>query len=508
DLRPRQAHRIARRRDPRRDPGRPDPRRRRLRQRRRRRRDAHPVRLRALHAHASARAQAALAGSRSPGSGGSLPLSRRDLRDRPDAPEREPVLHAEHHRPAHPADDRRRDDARRRPGARRRPPALYREVRRPVARRPAPRGGRGSRRVRRLCADDLPCAPRRRHPRQRRAARARRRAGSPARRREPAADDVPRAGPRARVDRARLSRDRERPGRARRRRQRRRRPARARSRATEGGRMSGIVLSSRQRSRAFVLSLDADTIAVALVATVALVLTIVTWRTWGDIGQDTGYDFVAATRVAHGHLPYTDFVYYYGPLAPFALGLAALIGGGGFMTFAAVGLVLAYAIVAATYALARTQTGPIGAAIAAAGTAAIAFSPTNVSFVVPHTYSESFAILLTLGFLLGLARASAGSRGAALAGICAGLVALTRPEFEAAVLAAAAVWLVVRARGGRPVRGLLVRIALPAALVPAVVYGAYLTALSPHRLFFENLYPVDTLRAGGSAILRSQAPLT
>jgi len=271
--------------------------------------------------------------------------------------------------------------------------------------------------------------------------------------------------------------------------------------------VSGIVLA-RPRSRATAFSLDADAVAIGLVAAVTLVLTIVTWRAWGDLGQDTGYDFVAATRVAHGHLPYSDFVYYYGPLAPFALGFAALIGGSGFMTFAAVGLVLTYAIVAATYALARTQTGPTGAAIVAAATSAIAFSPTNVSFVVPHTYSESFAILLTLGFLLGLARASAGSRGAALAGICAGLVALTRPEFEAAVLAAAAVWLVVRARGGRPVRGLLVRIALPAALVPAVVYGAYLTALSPHRLFFENLYPVDTLRAGGSAILRSQAPLT
>lgn len=263
------------------------------------------------------------------------------------------------------------------------------------------------------------------------------------------------------------------------------------------------------RARPFALRVHADALAVAAVGAVVVVLAAVTWNTWGDLGRDTGYDFVAAARVAHGQMPYSDFVYYYGPLAPFALGLAALLGGAGVGTFVAVGLVLTAAIVAATYALARSFTGPTGAALAASGTAAVAFSPTNLSFVVPHTYSESFAILLALLFLIGLARSAEGSMVACWsAGVAAGLVALTRPEFEVAVAFAGVVWLVARHRGGTLARRQAIALIAPAVAVPVLVYGAYLFSVSPHRLFLENLYPVSTLHAGGSAIIRAQAPLT
>ena len=33
------------------------------------------------------------------------------------------------------------------------------------------------------------------------------------------------------------------------------------------------------------------------------VLVAVTWGTWGDLAHDTGYDFVAAQRIADGQLP-------------------------------------------------------------------------------------------------------------------------------------------------------------------------------------------------------------
>lgn len=273
--------------------------------------------------------------------------------------------------------------------------------------------------------------------------------------------------------------------------------------------MSGVATIAKPRAGAISIRLEADIAALAVVGIVVALLTALVWGTWGDLGRDTGYDFVAATRVAHGQLPYVDYVYYYGPLAPFMLGLAALIGGTSVTTFVLIGLLLTYAIVAATYALARTQAGPLGAAIAAVTVAAIAFSPTNLSYVVPHTYSATFAILLTLLFLLGLARASNGRPRAVLgAGVAAGLVALTRPEFETAVVVAALAWLIARARAGRSVRGDTIALVVPALAVPMLVYGAFLTAISPHRLLLENLYPVATLRAGGSAIIREQAPLT
>ena len=240
------------------------------------------------------------------------------------------------------------------------------------------------------------------------------------------------------------------------------------------------------------------------------VLTVLTWHTWGDLGRDTGYDLVAGARVAHGQLPYVDFVYYYGPLAPMLLGLAAAIGGAGLAPAIGLGLVIAYAIVLAVYALARTQSGPLGAWLAAAITAGVAFSPTNLSFVLPHSYSATLAVLATLGFLLSLYRAQAtgAERWLVCAGACAGLAALTRPEFTAAVALGGALWLWARRHAGvRGVRTAALLIA-PAVALPAATYGAFLTSISPHRLLFENLYPVDQLHAAGNAVLRIDAPLT
>ena len=100
--------------------------------------------------------------------------------------QRQPVLHAEHHRPADPADDDRRDDPRRRSGARRRPPALRRRSTstrrtrtssgRPTSSRPSTRATRGR--------SSRPA--RRRDPRRGRPARAGRRARAPRRRRSAA----------------------------------------------------------------------------------------------------------------------------------------------------------------------------------------------------------------------------------------------------------------------------------------------------------------------------------
>jgi hypothetical protein len=184
----------------------------------------------------------------------------------------------------------------------------------------------------------------------------------------------------------------------------------------------------------------------------------------GDVGRsrrDTGYDFAAprASRTASCRTRTSSTTT--GRCA-FVAGLAALIGGSSIGAFVALGLGITVGIVAATYALARTQTGPVGSAIAATATAAIAFSPTNLSFVLPHTYSVTLAILLTLVFLLGLSAASNGrSGGAVIAGVAAGLIALTRPEFEAAVILGAALWLLARARGGMRIRRDLVALAFP-----------------------------------------------
>ena len=127
-----------------------------------------------------------------------------------------------------------------------------------------------------------------------------------------------------------------------------------------------------------------------------------------------------------------------------------------------------------------------------------------------HTASATFGIACLLVFVLGLSRYESGgtARWLVAAGIAGGLAALTRPEVELAFVVATIVWLAVRLRASASTRREFVLLVAPAAAIPALVYGAFLTQISFHRLAFENLYPVDALRAAGNHVIRLHAPLT
>jgi hypothetical protein len=250
---------------------------------------------------------------------------------------------------------------------------------------------------------------------------------------------------------------------------------------------------------------DVDFAALAGLALLAGIAIVATWGAWGDLDNDTGYDFVIGDRFAHGELPYIDSVYYYGPLAPALLGVAARIGGSGIAPFVALGLVVACAIVLATFVLARSAAGTLGGFLAAALVVPVAFGVNQFSYVLPHSSGATLGILTVLGVALALGRYAASEKRhwLAVAGFAAGLSTLTKPEFALAAFAGCALWLALR-RHAREVA----LIAAPALAVPAVVYGAFLTSVSVHRLLFENLNPRDFLSAAGNTMLHARAPFT
>ncbi len=260
-----------------------------------------------------------------------------------------------------------------------------------------------------------------------------------------------------------------------------------------------------------VRAVPADVPALAFLAVSCAFLAFLTWGSWGDLGSDTGYDWLAASRVADGQLPYIDFVYYYGPLGPLVLGGIYAAFGAGVGPAVALGLVLAVAIVGLTYALARSFTTPLPALVAAALAATAAFDAGNTSVVLAHTVGAPMAIALALGGLLALVRYERTERSAWLiaAGLTAGLGALTRPETIAAWWIALAAWLLLRGRTAGRGRGrALALIALPAVGVPLLAYGAFAAAVGPRELLTGNLFPVGQLAEAGKNIVRAAAPLT
>jgi 4-amino-4-deoxy-L-arabinose transferase-like glycosyltransferase len=274
--------------------------------------------------------------------------------------------------------------------------------------------------------------------------------------------------------------------------------------------MTSAVLAARAQAERVRVAVGADTIAVCALALFVGALALLTWGTWGDLDSDTGYDLVAAHRIADGDLIYRDFVYYYGPLGPALLGLLALVGGADVSTAVFLGLPIALGIIAATYLLARAVVSPLGAFLAASITAAVAFIPDNYSYVLPHTTDMTLGMLLLLGVLLAIWRYSeAGhSRWLVACGAGLGLLTLTKPEPALAGVFAVVVWLLLRARRGSSLRREAPLVAVPAAFISVIVYAPLLATVGAHRLVLENLYPVGYLDAAGSIELHGRMPFT
>jgi hypothetical protein len=249
----------------------------------------------------------------------------------------------------------------------------------------------------------------------------------------------------------------------------------------------------------------ADVLALAGLALGFLLLTVLTWKKWGNPALDAGAELTTAERVVDGAVPYRDVRYFYGPLGLYSLAGSFELFGTSLATAFAFGLAMTTAIVGCFYALARQWLRPTVAAVCAAMTMAIGFSGTAFNFVLPHSNSATVGLLCLLLTLLALCR-----RRPLLAGLAIGAAGLTRPEFVGVAALAAAIWLFASSRQ-RPWRAVLadgLRIGLPALAIPLAVLGAFAAVAGAHRLFWENLWPLDFIRVAGFRSQEDWAPLT
>jgi 4-amino-4-deoxy-L-arabinose transferase-like glycosyltransferase len=256
-------------------------------------------------------------------------------------------------------------------------------------------------------------------------------------------------------------------------------------------------------ARLLELARSADAIALAGLGLFIVVLTAISWRKWGTPEIDAGAELTTAAQAVHGHLPYQDTRYFYGPLGVYTLTGAFKLFGVSLATAYALGLAVTVAIAASFFALARQLLRPLAAALCTAVLIAIGFSGTQFNFILPHTNSATFGLLLCILTLLALTRGHF-----LLAGTAIGVTALTRVEFAAAGGVAALAWAlgIWREEDLRAALRALAWIAGPAIAIPVAVLGTLASSVGADRLFWQNLWPIDFLRAAGFNAYREWTP--
>jgi hypothetical protein len=185
---------------------------------------------------------------------------------------------------------------------------------------------------------------------------------------------------------------------------------------------------------------------------------------------DEGLTLQAARRMAHGELPYRDFLWSYGFAQPLLLGGLFKAFGVSLLWWRVIRVLVDGAVAAIVFALVRREAPAPVALVAWLVAACAAAEPTGAG-------AAPLAMLWALAAILVAGGGRPGPRRAAGAGALVALAAAWRPDF--AVYGGAGVLVTLALRGGwRPALACLGT----AVLLSLVAYAPFAAAAGPGRL--------------------------
>lgn len=226
-----------------------------------------------------------------------------------------------------------------------------------------------------------------------------------------------------------------------------------------------------------------------VVSTSFLVLTVWTWRKWPDLLADFGRELYIPWQLTLGKTLYTDIAYFNGPLSPYLNSLWFRLFGVSFTTLIIVNLVILALITALIYTIFRDACDRFTAIIVSITFLCIfsfgQYLPWgNYNFVSPYFHEMTHGIGFAVGMIFFFARYVRYRQLylITLAGLCLGLVFLTKAEIFLAAAAAAATGLGLLEISGRSLgrRTGVASLAFAAgALVPIALFIAFLSVRMP-----------------------------
>jgi hypothetical protein len=209
------------------------------------------------------------------------------------------------------------------------------------------------------------------------------------------------------------------------------------------------------------------------------------WRRWPDPLVDFGRELYVPWRINAGQVLYRDIASLFGPLSPYINALWFRLFGTSLLTLALCNLVIFAATVAGIYHLVRISTDRLTATAAGLVTLVLFgflqyIDVGNYNFVTPYSHETTHGTALSVACFAFLrhALATRSRRACAAAGVCFGLVMLTKPEIAAASGAGVlAGWLATYAIGANDRHELAVSVPLfvTSAAVPPVLFFSYFT---------------------------------
>jgi len=226
-----------------------------------------------------------------------------------------------------------------------------------------------------------------------------------------------------------------------------------------------------------------------VISTSFLLLTIWSWRKWPDLLVDFGRELYVPWQLTLGRVLYTDINYFHGPLSPYLNSLWFQLFGVSFTTLIFANLVILAAITCLIYTIFRDACDHLTATVVSMTFLCVfgfgQYLPWgNYNFVSPYSHEITHGIGFAVGMIFFFASYVRYRQLylIMLAGLCLGLVFLTKAEIFLAATAAAAIGLGLLEISGRSMgrrSGITSLAFIGATLLPIASFIAFLSVRMP-----------------------------
>ncbi len=231
-----------------------------------------------------------------------------------------------------------------------------------------------------------------------------------------------------------------------------------------------------------ILSRPACWLGLGIVAIAFVLAAALTWRKWPDLLVDFGGQLYIPWRLANGAVLYRDLFYFAGgPLSQYFNALLFKIFGVSFSTLIFANLALTAAMVFLIYRRFLAAADIWTAALVGVGIVLVFAFPEytaigNYNYITPYSHEAFHGLVLSI-FVIALLSdwIEKGKRGTAMvAGFCAGLVFLTKPDiFVALTLAVIAAFVLFYQKWSRKNFGKSLAVFIAAGVIPSLFFFFY-----------------------------------